>query len=391
MARTNKNPNEIRSIFEDVCAQRGLTILVSQYMKFEGNFVHLDGNEVHARTNDGGEDALCILRVNDLSLRFPHKHVFMEANTKLIGLGMHDGAKTIRFALPASVSEMGGRKSHRVTDLDGSHATLSLKNGRLIKTGLADLSVTGTKLALLEDLPPGEFKVKERVMLSVFVNKAITIYSGAIIRHVGYRSLAVEFDPELPESVSDVLSDWIFEKREGKLRPAPLQGAIATGSEATKGDTEEAETDAQEDGIAEGGILFISRDDGLDSVLKKLLGESRPYCRVKTEIEPLRKKIHRKPHLVILHLADGGMDEIKLLQSLVESIPADLPILLLGTNVKFETLFELGNGWKVLSSISWILEKGPFLQRLVLGILRSRYGLNENPGGAEQGQALATV
>jgi hypothetical protein len=349
-------------------------------MKFEGHFVHFDGNEVHAKTNDGGEDALCILRVNDLNLRFPHKHVFMEANTKLIGLGMHEGAKTIRFALPAFISEMGGRKSHRVTDLEGSHATLSLKNGRLIKTGLADLSVTGTKLALLEDLPPDEFKIKERVMLSVFVNKAITIYSGAIIRHVGYRSLAVEFDPELPESVSDALSDWIFEKKEGKRKPALPHGAPATGSEAaTNGGT-----DAEEDSMAEGGILLISRDDGLDSVLKKLLGEDRPYCRVRTEIEPVRKKIHRKPHLVILHLADGGMDEIKLLQSLVEAIPTDLPILLLGTNVKFETLFELGNGWKVLSSISWMLEKGAFLQRLVLGILRSRYGQSEKPDGANQ-------
>jgi hypothetical protein len=389
MARTNKNPDEIRSIFEDVCAQRGLTILVSQYMKFEGKFVHLDGNEVHARTNDGGEDALCILRVNDLNLRFPHKHVFMEANTKLIGLGMHEGAKTIRFALPAAVSEMGGRKSHRITDLEGSHATLSLKNGRLIKAGLADLSITGTKLALLEDLPPAEFKVKERIMLSIFVNKKISINSGAILRHVGYRSLALEFDPELPESVSDALSNWIFEKREGKPKPTVPQGGISTNADVAieAGET----TNADEDDNVEGGILLISRDDGLNLVLKKLLGEDRPYCRVKTEIEPLRKKIPRNPHLVILHLADSGMDEIKLLQSLVEAIPADLPILLLGTNVKFETLFELGNGWKVLSSISWMLEKGPFLQRLVLGVLRSRYGLTEKPEGAEQGQALVTA
>jgi hypothetical protein len=259
----------------------------------------------------------------------------------------------------------------------------------LIKASLADLSITGTKLALLEDLPPGEFKVKERIMLSLFVDKKISINSGAILRHIGYRSLALEFDPELPESASTALSNWIFEKKEGKPKPADHQGGPATNAGAA---TEAGEiAGAEDDDSVEGGILLISRDDSLDLVLKKLLGEDRPYCRVKTEIVPLKKKIPRKPHLVILHLADGGMDEIKLLQSLVEAIPSDMPILLLGTNVKFETLFELGNGWKVLSSISWMLEKGPFLQRLVLGILRSRYGLSENPEGAEQGQALATV
>jgi hypothetical protein len=382
MAKANKNQDEIRSIFEDVCAERGLIILVSQYMKFEGNFVHLDGNEVHVRTLDGGEDALCILRVNDLNLRFPHKHVFMEANTKLIGLGMHEGAKTLRFSLPTAVFSMGGRKSPRITGLDDSHATISLKNRRLIKTGVADLSITGTKLALPEDLPQGEFIIKERIMLSIFVKKDISINSGAIVRHIGYRSLSLEFDPELPESVSDALSNWIFEKLEGP-KPAATHDGAGTGV-ATH-------MDENEDDHVEGGILLITRDDELDSVLKKLLGEDRPFYRVITEIEPLRKKISRKPHLVILHLADTSMNEKKLLQSLLGVIPTDLPILLLGTNVKFETMFELGSGWKVLSSISWMIEKGPFLQRLVLGILRSRYGLTENPEATQQSQALATV
>jgi hypothetical protein len=378
MTLTGSTPNEIRSIFEDVCAKRGPAFLGSQSRKLEGNFVYLDGNEVHARTLYGGEDILCVLQADGLSLRFPHKQSFVEANAKLIGLGLHEGSKTIRFALPTDITNTVGRKSPRVTGLDKSHAiSIHIKDGSLIRFGLADLSVTGARLTLPENVPSSEFGVEERIVLSVFVADGISFKTEAIIRHIGYMYIAVEFAPGLPETVLRPLSKWINKKLEEGKPSAILLDEIKRVSK---------------DDPIEGGILLITGHDEIDSELQNLLGNVRRFHRVMPEIGLLKKEIpQKKPSLVILHLADGSMDEIRLWHSIVETIPTDLPTLLLGTNIKFETLFELGVGWEVSSSIYWMQEKGPFLKRLVLGILRSRYGQSEKLERAPLRHALAAV
>jgi hypothetical protein len=58
----------------------------------------------------------------------------------------------------------------------------------------------------------------------------------------------------------------------------------------------------------------------------------------------------------------------------VATIPRDLPILLLSTDVENNLLFEIGQDWKVAATMAWTKERGALLQRLVLGMLRKHYG-----------------
>ena len=105
-----KRPSEIRAIFEGACEARAPFVLATQYLNFNSTFVYLSGDEIHAKTAAGAEDALCILHVNDINLRFEHELGFMEASTKLLGLGSFDGIKTVKFSLPALVDVSGGRQ-----------------------------------------------------------------------------------------------------------------------------------------------------------------------------------------------------------------------------------------------------------------------------------------
>jgi hypothetical protein len=373
MASLNRNPSEIRSVFEEACAKRALLILTTQYLKIESNFVHLDGNEVYAKTATGGEDALLILHIHEIKLRFPYKLNFMEATSKLIGLGFHEGHKAIKFALPEAISVNDGRTSSRIEDLGGAYATFTSKGSRLVKADVINISHTGARLSLSDDLPFQDLKANDKIMLSIYMPDDLSINNRAVVRHREHRVFGVEFTPDLPESDQEALSNWAFRKREKELEAeAALEAHDAVTADLGI-DTSDDATPEKGSNWSEGGILLITRDNDLDAALSKSLGGDRKFFRVQPNLEHLSLALIGKPHLVILHVTDSSLQERQLLESLVDEIPSVVPVLLLGTGIYYEVLFELGKEWEVVSTISWMPEKSFFLQRLVLGILRSRY------------------
>jgi len=356
---SEKNSEKIRSIFSDVCARRGLLILVTQYLKFESRFVHLDGNEIHAATETGSADALAILGIKDVKLRFPHKLDFMEASTNLIGLGTHEGEKTIKFALPSSIYTADGRQNSRITQLDGAYATFRIGGRRLIRADMVDLSATGARLTMTVDLPHSEFRVKDKIMLSINLSDDITINSGAIVRHVKNRTFGVEFNPGLSDSDMISISGWFFKRQEERENSADnMDISAGTAISTAKG---------------EGEILLVTPDDDLSASLGKLLGEKVKFRRVLPAIAPLQEALSKKPRLVILHMSDDSTIGRLLLKSLAENISSGLPTLLLGTGVDDEMLVETGLTCKAAFSVLWTPNKSLFLQRLVLGVLRRHY------------------
>jgi len=371
MANPNKDREEIRSIFEEACARRELLVLVTRYLKFESNFVHLDGDEVHARTTSGGEDALKILGISDLDLRFPYKLDFLEASTKMLGVGFHDGAKTIKFALPTTIYANDGRKSPRITQLGKTYATFNLRGRYLIRANVLDLRADGARLALADNLPKSELRVNDRIMVSIHLPDGISINNGAIIRHMEGRIFGAEFDPDLPDSLLSFLSAWAFRKQE-KQRELMASRADQSAKAAMAAAEKEKKTE-------EGGILFVTRDDELSSELNASLGDGRKFYRAAPVAATLTSALSKKPQLVILHVSNGSLAERWLLKSLAEIIPWGIPTLLLGTDIENELLFEVSQECNVVTSALWTPYNTLFLQRLVLGILRKYYGHEESP------------
>ena len=367
MSTTNVNQEEIRVIFSDACARRELLILTTQYLKLESNFVLLEGSEVYAKTTSGGEDALSILKVKDISLRFPHKLDFLEATSTIVGIGDHNGEKLIRFELPQSIQANDGRSSPRIGNLKDAYATFPLRGDkRVVKATVINISDTGARLSLEEALPNNEFRVKDRIMLSLYLSKGVSITSPACVRHLDYKTFGIEFRPGLADSDVRTLSAWAFSKQERErdiIVPSNVTEEFAVPQDEVK------------DVVVGGGILFVSWDSSLEAALGASFGPGMRFYSAMPSLLTLKEALTQQPHMVILHMPDGSDKSKRLIKSLEANIPEGTPVLLLGTDVSYERLFETRQELKkVLSSISWTPEKSQFLQRLALGMMRGRYG-----------------
>jgi len=368
--KTIKNPEEIRQFLLEACAKKELLVIITPYLKFESNFVHFDGNEVHVKTVTGGEDALNILNVNELQLRFPSQMDHLEASTKFIGLGTHEGSKTIKFAKPTSISVSSGRRSERLTGLEDAYAVIEFKEKHRVRAQVADLSAEGAKLVLSMNLPHSELAKSDRIVLSLHLPNDNTVNTTAIIRSFEHRTLGVEFSSPISSFVMNSVSDWIFKKKEVEMerlsRHSDL-GAMAGAAKSAKNQSEEM------------GILLVTRDDEFGSELGKLFGKTWKYSRIPPAVIILEEALSKAPRLVVLHVVDGHTAERFLMRSFAEYIPQSIPIMLLGTAIDSELLLDIGRECRAVSSMLWAPNKALFLQRLVLGILRKNYSKSEGP------------
>jgi hypothetical protein len=331
----------------------------------------LDGNEVHAKTATDGEDALGILGVSDLSLRFPAGHDFLEANTRMLGLGEVEGGRTVRFSLPTQLRSSGGRKAPRTGDTEGAHATFELRSKRKIRASISDLSISGLRMNIDEDLPFSELKVKDQVDLSLSLPGEMAMTNGAVIRHIGYRTFGLEFDPPLSYADLVTLSKWVFMRLEQEREQAASR-EDASVKAALRAEGEQQNTVGD-------GVLLVTGDDALKLSLRDLLGSDMVFLSVPPSQAPLEYALSQKPLLVILHASGAGGDQKRLLAALAAGIPKDTPTLMLGSDMDAGALSDLARECRAVTSMLMAPNKGPFLQRLVLGILRKYYAHGESP------------
>ncbi|MCL1893845.1 MAG: PilZ domain-containing protein [Holophagaceae bacterium] len=373
MAKVKNNKVEIQTIFKEACDRRESLIFVTPYLRFESNFVHLDGHEVHARVTLGRGDALSALSVVDLKLRFPYAYSFLEAPAKLLGPGLYEGIRTIRFALPAMLYEHDDRKSFRVDRGVGNIiATIGTPANQIIVASVVDISAHGAKLSIRDGVHNSDLKANDKISLSIPIPGIVTININAIIRYMENGEFGLEYTSRLPASTMDPLGSWIFIKQEEERGRIDFRRS-----------QNEHWTDGEVDGTGrtkdQGGILAITSDDALEEALKKLLSEENKFYRAQPTAGSIKKLLEKRPHLVIFHIPDNNLEVRRLSKSLIGLIPMDIPTLLMGTGIDSEALSELGQEWKVASSIVYTKERGILIHRLVLGMIRKHFGHGESP------------
>jgi hypothetical protein len=371
MTKVYSSQKEIRAIIGGACDARGLLILVTRYLKFESSFVLLDGGEVHARTATDGGEALKILGVTELELRFPSGRDFLGATTRLLGVGSHEGVRTVRFALPSQLRVDDSRKAPRTHLTEGAFATFALRGSRLVRAAISNISTSGLRLAVDEDIPASDLRVKDKLPLTVDLPGGVTIINAASVRHADRRNFGMEFDPRLSGRDMAALSTWVFRKREEELEQAAARDdadvRAAMAAEAAGGAA----------GVQGDGVLVATDDGEMKLALAGLLGEDRRLLTAPASPAAFRQALFRRPLMVVLHAsapAEGG-----LVKELAGDVPDGIPVLLLGTGVDADWLAETGRECGAAASMLMAPSKGPFLQRLALGILRKHYGHGESP------------
>ena len=339
---------------------------MTPYLRFESNFVGLEGGELHAAATMSRDDATFVLRTQELRIRFPVGLGFMEAPTRLIGLGLHGGRRTVRLAMPKVLSENDDRAEYRVERVGRVEVTCGTIRGDLLQTALVDLSTRGARLHTRTDVAAAGLQPGSVLFLSIPVDDELRLEARGEVRHVGPRMLGLEFAPALPQDVQEPLSRWVFQRREedqerlaqrvelGLRRPGPPP-AVGGGPP---------------------GVLMVGGGPELEATLAAAFKDFLPLVRVPLAAQAVKDALRGGPLLALFVLDGPGLDERRRVKALVELAVPRAPVLLLGLGVDSDALYKAGVAWKVASSLAWTSGRGDFLLRLARGILRQRAQAN---------------
>jgi hypothetical protein len=215
--------------------------------------------------------------------------------------------------------------------------------------------------------------------ISIPLAEDIRIEAKAEIRHIGPRSMGLEFIPGLPPAVEEPLSRWVFlrreEDRERLAQRLELNDRSARG--VRPGDSRHL------------GILLFSSDPELEEGLREALLALERVTRLPLTSQAVKDGLASEPPLVVFHVNGTGLDERRRLKALVEGAVGKVPTLLLGTQVDGSYLFELSAEWRTSSAIVWNPARGIFLQRLAQGIIRRHKHGGDSPMAPAEGSGGA--
>ncbi len=366
MGNILKGQEEIRGVLALACSRRELLVLVTPYLRFESSFVALEGDELHVLATMSRDDAIFGLKTGELKLRFPQGMGFFEASVQMLGLGLHEGRRTLRLSLPKVIQENDQRVAYRVERVGRVEVTFSTPKADIFTATLLDVSTSGARIHVHQDLPEGSLHSGDRILVSIPLNEEIRIQAGALVCHLRGRSLGLHYHLEPGAEVLGPLSRWVFLRREEERERLTQRMEL----------TARAETRSS---IPELGILLISADPELENELRASLEEIRTLTRLAPGAQALKEALLVNPSLAIFHVGGAGLDERRRLKTLLEIAQRKVPTLLLGTELDGATLFELAGEWKASSAMNWHAGRGAFLQRLVRGMIRRHMDVGEGP------------
>lgn len=344
---------DVRGILDLACAHRELMILVTPYLRFESNFLQVEGDVLHVRVTMGAEDAMYGLRSADLRFRFPFSTRFLEGKTRLLGFGMVEGRRSLRLGIPRVLQDDDLRGAYRVERVGRVEVTFSTPRFELHSGVLTNLSTTGAQIHASQNDLETLFRAGDPMTVTIPLATELKVNSPALVRWAKNRSLGLEFRPILPETVLSPLARWIFQRREEDKDRA--QGMTPMGSApACEG----------------GGLVLVSGSGELEQVLRDHLVGLPPLRRVPPTVASLKEAAMSHPALLIFHLPGLSLDERKRLRALVEVLPPRQPFLLAGSGVEASALMELGTELKAAASYVLGPKPSPFFLRLLQGILR---------------------
>jgi hypothetical protein len=234
-----------------------------------------------------------------------------------------------------------------------------------------------------EDIPVSELRVRDKLALTVTLPGDVTIINTVAVRHADHRNYGMEFEPYLAGNDMVRLSTWVFRRREEELERAAARGdADMEAAAGGRGGADMKGAAAAGGGgpafVGE-GILLATDDGGLKADLSGLLGGDRKFFSAPAQPAAFRHALFQKPLMVILHASGPGEAAGRVAKELADDVPDGIPVMLLGTGMDLDQVAALGRECGAAASMLMAPGKGPFLQRLALGVLRKHYGGGESP------------
>jgi hypothetical protein len=359
---TIRNAEAVREVLKQACYRRGAGVLVTPYAKFECSFIWLDQEEVHLTAAITKEDVDFALKSPDLKIRFPHGHTVLSAPTRLVGIGLVQGRKTLRMSLPATLEPNDYRESYRVERVGRVMVTFSSRKYKLLSGKLLNISPTGARILAVQELEDGDIRIDDTVHVTIPLTSEINIVNKARVRNLKDQSLGLEFRPKLDGRVLEDLWRWVHQKQAETVRMAGEKDAEgAAGSEL-----EEFLVPMGNEPI----IALIGGTPELAQMLQPMLTGLPPLHRFAANVQTMKALAFMPNSLVLYYMGSNDPTVRKRARLLLEPLHGKVPVMLVGTTLDKTALQEMAAEMRAISIYSIQPTGNILFPRVVAGILR---------------------
>ena len=361
---TIRNPDAIREVLKHVCYRRGSGILITLYAKFECNFVWLDQDVIHLTANITREDVDFSLKSPDLKLRFAHADTVLSGATKLLGIGMVQGRKTLRMAMPEALETNDFRESYRVERVGRVVVTFSSRKYDLLNGKLINISPTGARFMALKEFEEGDVRVDDTIHVTIPLTQDITIVNRGKVRNVKEQFVGLEFKPKLDGKVLEYLTRWVTQKKAETL--------LAVDED----EKDQPATSAHQEYLVPMGndpiIALVGASSELAVALQPMLTGLPPLHRFSANVQTMKAIAFMPNSLVLYYVRSAEYEVRKRARLLLEPLQGKVPVLLLGTTLEKNLLQEMGAELRAAAVYSIQPTGNLLFPRVVAGILRTK-------------------
>lgn len=348
------------SVLIELCEAKRTALLATPYLAFETRFLQRNGNELEMWATMSKSVADNTLAQQSVRIRFPWALGMWAGPTRILGFEQDAKRRFLRVAVPEHLRPDEQRKHWRADRCGKSTGTLGNDDLKVVRITLENLSPVGVGLFSSEPLEPEAFGSGRSATVNLQLEGGLRIQTKVRIVQGDAFRVGVLFDPELPEDLLERLTLWLRPRweearrnwRDRAERRAQAQQAMALAKPE--------------------GLLLITSDPALEAQIRPLLEDLQPLRIAPPAISGLKRTLSPSPLLALLHLPMGGLEERRRYRALLEALP-DIPLILLAAPQGATLAQELGVEFKALS-IAWNPSLGPFLKRMVTGLLKKHSG-----------------
>lgn len=348
------------SVFEELCDRKQVVLLATPYLSFESRFLERCGQELRIRATMSRDAVKHTLGQQPVRLRFPWALTFYSGLTRVLGYEQEEHRRTLRIEVPDHLVLDEQRWAFRVDRVGHSTGAIGSPDGTILKITLDNLSPLGAGAFCMEAIPMEKFQSGRALDLSLSLDQGFTLLGQAKICHSSGQNLGLAFQPPLPLSSLHRLAEWLAPREEEAKRRWVNRAELRAKAER-----------ALQPKSAPKGVLLLSNNAELAAGANAALEDVQPLRAVALAMAPFREAMAEPPLLILIDASALDMEGRYRLRTLLETVPVNIPTLVLGSAEFPDAGRLLAAELKATAHFNWNPNQGFLFQKLVQGLIKN--------------------
>ena len=356
-------------VITELCERKQILLLATPYLHYESRFLEREGQELKVRASMSRDAVKHALGQHPIRLRFPWALSLYSGPTHVLGYEQEENRRALRLEVPSYLALDEQRNAFRVNRVGHSTGALGSEDGTILRATLENLSTLGAGLFCLEPMSADKFQTGRPLDLSLSLDQGFVLMCHARICHSEGQNLGLVFHPRLSGRDLQRLQEWLAPKMEEARRRWENRAELrAKAEQSAKPKAPPA------------GVLFVSSTPELISHVASVLEGVQTLRSVTPAMAPFKDIMSEPPLLLLIDASGLGMEGRYRIKMILETLPVNAPIVVLGNVGAPESGRLLATELKATTYLDWNPQQGVFFQRLVQGLIQS-YWKRETEAG----------